>query len=39
MKENLKRITLNLEEDVIKVAKEKAQILFKGDLDGYVITI
>ena len=31
-----KRLTVNLDDYVIEIAKQKAQIMFKGNLDYYV---
>lgn len=33
---NIKRMTVNLEEYVIKIAEEKASVMFKGNMDNYI---
>lgn len=32
----IKRLSVNLEEDIIKIAEEKAKLLFKGNMDNYI---
>ena len=36
MQNDFKRVTINLEEYVLKAAEEKAKIMFRGSLDDYI---
>lgn len=36
MGDSIKRLTVNLDDYVMKIAEEKAKVMFKGNMDNYI---